>query len=148
MRLEQSIQVDASREDVWRVVSDPARYPDFMHGVTRWEHAGGRKTGAGARYSVRMHVGNAYVGGVIEIVEFNKPVELAWVSITGIDQRGRWRLRERDQGGTDVTLRLIYDSPGGVIGQLAEFMSAPLVSGNLRATMQALKRLVQSSRQA
>ena len=32
--------------------------------------------------------------------------DLAWTSVTGIDQRGRWRLRETDDGRTRVTLRL------------------------------------------
>ena len=40
---------------------------------------------------------------------------MAWTSITGIDQRGRWRLREADDGRTQVELRLCY-SPGGLLG--------------------------------
>ena len=43
---------------------------------------------------MRMHVGSADVGGLIEVVEYHPPGDLAWTSITGIDQRGRWRLRE------------------------------------------------------
>ena len=41
-----------------------------------------------------MRVGSAEVGGLIETVEFGPERDLAWTSVTGIDQRGRWRLRE------------------------------------------------------
>ena len=40
-----------------------------------------------------MRVGSAEVGGLIEVVEFSPDCDLAWNSVTGIDQRGRWRLR-------------------------------------------------------
>jgi uncharacterized membrane protein len=66
-----------------------------------------------------MRVGSADVGGLVEIVEFDEPADLAWTSVTGIDQRLRWRLREADDGRTKVTLRLAYDAPGGVFGALA-----------------------------
>ena len=45
-----------------------------------------------------MRVGSAEIGGLIEIVEFDEPGDMAWTSITGIDQRARWRLREADDG--------------------------------------------------
>ena len=41
---------------------------------------------------------------------------MAWTSVTGIDQRGRWRLRETEDGRTRVTLRLAYGAPGGILG--------------------------------
>ena len=45
---------------------------------------------------MRMRVGSADIGGLIEVVECDPAADLAWTSITGIDQRGRWRLREAD----------------------------------------------------
>ena len=71
--------------------------PRFVPAITRFERRDGderREPGVGARYSMRMHVGSADVGGLIEIVEYDEGRDLAWTSITGIDQRGRWRIRE------------------------------------------------------
>ena len=48
----------------------------------------------GSRYRMRMHVGSADVGGLVEVVELDENRDLAWTSVTGIDQRGRWRLRD------------------------------------------------------
>ena len=62
----------------------------------------------------------------------------------GIDQRGRFRLREVSGGRTRVELRLAYGVAGsGLSGWLAERIAAPIVSGHLRRSLQQLKRLVE-----
>jgi acyl-CoA synthetase (AMP-forming)/AMP-acid ligase II/carbon monoxide dehydrogenase subunit G len=139
MRIERKITVDAPRERVWELISDPGTYPTFMHGITRFERRGEIERGCGARFSMRMRVGSADVGGLVEIVEFDEPGDMAWTSITGIDQRGRWRLRETEDGGTDVMLRLSYGSPGGLLGALTDQVSRPMVARNLERTLQNLR---------
>jgi len=183
LRIEEQIEIEASRERVWEVVGRPAEYPRWLAGITRFEpqtsaepaHAekddagkdndtrkkkdagkadddgtaeGEAADGApasaeaavGSRYSMLMHVGSADVGGLIEVVECDPPDEMAWTSITGIDQRGRWRLRDcNEPGHTKVTLRLSYGSPGGLSGVLVDRLSAPEVSRNLRRGLRRLK---------
>jgi uncharacterized membrane protein len=144
MRVSDSVQISAPMERVWAVVSDPERMLSFMSGVTRWEVEGDRAMGLGARYRVLFRVGAAEVGGLIEIVEFDEPNELAWTSVLGIDQRGRWRLRERPGGGTHVELRMAYGVAGsGLWGWLAERLASPTVSAHLRRSLRQLKRLVE-----
>jgi fatty-acyl-CoA synthase len=140
MRLEQHELVDASRDEVWELISDPCRYPHFMDGMTRVKRRSAEPDrGLGARYAVHMQVGSAEVGGLVEIVEFDEPADLAWTSVTGIDQRLRWRLREADDGRTRVTLRLAYDAPGGVLGAVSEQISRPMVARNLGRSLQNLR---------
>ena len=93
MRSSASTVVSAPIETVWEIVSDPERALSFMSGVTRWEVDGDKERGLGARYRMLMRVGSAEVGGLVEIVEWDAPRDLAWTSVTGVDQRGRWRLR-------------------------------------------------------
>ena len=144
MRVGASIQVSASADVVWSFVDDPARYLHFMSGITRWEVAGEKARGEGARYRMLMRVGSAEIGGLIEVVEHDEARELAWNSVTGVDQRGRWRLRERELGRTDVELRLSYGVAGaGIGGWLAERIAAPTVRGHLRRSLQQLKRQVE-----
>src|SRR5689334_25376275 len=102
MRVSAGAVVAAPLESVWAVVSDPARALSYMSGVTRWEVVSDEPAGLGARYRMLMRVGSAEVGGLIEIVEWEQPRELAWNSITGVDQRGRWRLRPAPGGRTWV----------------------------------------------
>ena len=52
------------------------------------------------------------VGGNVEIIEFNEPRDMAWTTLTGVDHRLRIRLRDRAEGGTWLTVRFAYDSPG------------------------------------
>ena len=143
MRIERKVTIDAPRELVWDYVTEPANYPVFMDGLTRWEVQGERHKGLGARYRMLIRVGSAEVGGLIELVEFKPERDLAWNSVTGIDQRGRWRIRERG-GASRVELRLQYGVAGsGVFGWIAETLAARTVAGHLRHSLQQLKRQVE-----
>lgn len=147
MRVSAQVNVLAPPEQVWEVVSDPQRVLSFMSGITRWEVAGDQPTGLGARYQILLRVGSADIGGLIEVVEWTPGRELAWTSVTGIDQRGRWRLREAGEERTQVELRLAYGVAGsGLSGWLAEHVAAPAVTGHLRRTVRQLKRIVEQER--
>src|SRR5260370_33419817 len=115
-----------------------------MAGLTRWEVVSTDPRGLGARYRMLMRVGSAEVGGLVEVVEWEPPGDLAWTSVTGLDQRGRWRLRERPHGRTHVEFRLSYGVAGsGILGWVAEHVAAPTVRGHLRRSLQRLKRQVE-----
>jgi len=144
MRVAANIQIAAPIESVWAVVSDPERALSYMAGVTRWEVIDGRAEGLGARYRMLLRVGSAEVGGLVEVVEWDAPRDLAWTSVTGIDQRGRFRLRRSPSGNTRVEFRLAYGVAGaGISGWMAERIAAPTVRGHLRRSLAQLKRLVE-----
>ena len=144
MRVATSVQIAAPIDRVWEIMADPERALTFMSGVTRWETQGEPTTGLGARYRVLFRVGAAEIGGLIELVEWDPPRELAWTSVLGVDQRGRWRLRAAPNGRTRVELRMAYGVAGaGISGWVAERLAAPTLSGHLRRTLRALKRLVE-----
>ncbi|HEX8647807.1 MAG TPA: AMP-binding protein [Thermoleophilaceae bacterium] len=146
MRVDQQVVIDATVDEVWEVVHDMPRWERLFASATRFEHAGGPEAGLGARYQLRLHVGSAHVGSLIEVVECDAPGDLAWTSITGLDMRGRWRLRETDDGRTRASLRLSYQAPGGVLGMVADRVGGPMVSGNLSETLERLKREVEGER--
>jgi uncharacterized membrane protein len=147
MRASARTVVTAPIETVWGIVSDPERALSFMSGVTRWEVASDEPTGLGARYRMLLRVGSAEVGGLIEIVEWDPPCDLAWNSVTGIDQRGRWRLRPAPAGRTQAEIRLAYGVAGsGIGGWVAERLAGPAVSAHLKTTVVQLARLVEHER--
>jgi acyl-CoA synthetase (AMP-forming)/AMP-acid ligase II/ribosome-associated toxin RatA of RatAB toxin-antitoxin module len=131
--------IDAPAQAIWDEISDPSRYPSFMSGITRFDVQSESERGPGARYLMHMHVGSAHVGGLIEIVEYQELSEMAWTSVTGIDQRGRWRLREQDDGTILVTFRLSYTAPGTFLATIADVVSSRMVAGNLRESLERLK---------
>jgi uncharacterized membrane protein len=147
MRATADTVIAAPIETVWGVVSDPERALSFMSGVTRWEIVCDKPLGIGSRYRMLLRVGSAEVGGLIEIVEWDPPRELAWTSITGVDQRGRWRLRSLPGGRTRVEIRLAAGVAGsGIAGWVAERIAQPAVGSHLRATVSQLARLVEHER--
>ena len=144
MRIEQKVTVDAPRHLVWEYVTEPANYPVFIDGLTRWEVAGDRHKGLGARYRMLIRVGAAEVGGLIEIVEWQPEGDMAWSSVTGVDQRGRWRLRELGDGRTRVTFRFPYGvAGGGITAMIAERVAAVSLSRRFRVSLLNLKRAVE-----
>lgn len=144
MRIEQKVSVDAPLHLVWEYVTEPANYPVFMDGLTRWEVAGDRHSGLGARYRMLIRVGAADVGGLIEIVEWRPEGDMAWSSVTGVDQRGRWRLRELDDDRTRVVFRFQYGvAGGGIPGLIAERVAAVSLNRRFRVSLLNLKRAVE-----
>jgi uncharacterized membrane protein len=148
MRLNESIAISASPKLIWDYLAEPSNYLHFMSGITRWEVAGGdQRSGLGARYRMLIRVGSAEVGGLIEIVEWHEQRDMAWSSVLGVDQRGRWRLRELDDGRTRVELRFAYGVAGsGIPGWIAELVAAPQLGGHQRGSLRQLKRQVEHER--
>jgi uncharacterized membrane protein len=144
MRVAAQQRIAAPIETVWEIASDPAEALNFMSGVTRWEVAGESPRGLGARYRMLMRIGSAEIGGLIEVVEWRAPHDLAWHSVTGLDQRGRLRLRRGPGGRTRVEFRLAYGVAGsGLSGWVAERVAAPSVRGHLRRSLAQLGRLAE-----
>lgn len=147
MRINESVIVAAPPKLVWEYLNEPDNYLRFMSGVTRWEVAGDVRSGLGARYRMLLRVGSAEIGGLIEIVEEHPQRDLAWTSVTGVDQRGRWRLRSPQEGITRVELRFSYGVAGsGIPGWIAELVAKPMVSRRMRASLAELKRQVEHER--
>jgi uncharacterized membrane protein len=151
MRLKTQIDISAPPEAVWEFATDPSRVLHFMSGITRWEVASEQHRGLGARYRMLMRVGSVDVGSLIETIEFDAPRDWAWTSVTGLDQRGRLRLRLHDASAatprTSVELRLSYGVAGaGIWGWVSERLAARQVNRHLQRTLLALKRQVEHER--
>jgi uncharacterized membrane protein len=141
MRVEESQRIVASRKAIWSLVADPQRYPDFMVGSTWMPIPGEPVSGIRARYSIAITVGSIDLGGVVEVIEFEPPHEMAWTSVTGIDHRGRWILRDCGDH-TRVTMRLGYQVPGGVLALIASRAGAPMLRRDVRASLANLAGLL------
>jgi ribosome-associated toxin RatA of RatAB toxin-antitoxin module len=139
-----SIRIDRPPEEVFALVDDPARYPDFFKGITRWESRSKRKRGVGARYRVLMKVGSIEAGGTVVVTERIENRRIGWTAEQGIRQEGRWELKPLDDA-TEVSLEVTFDLSGGPIGSLVERMAGRIVSRNLWATLLAARRLVEDA---
>jgi uncharacterized membrane protein len=146
MRIDCSVVIDAPREAVWDYVTDPAGIVEFMEGLTRWEVTSAHDRGLGARYRVLIRVGSADVGGLVEVVEWDPGRgDMAWSSVTGVDQRGRWRVRELAPERTKLHFRFAYGvAGGGISGMIAERVAAVPLRRRLRASLRNAKRALEA----
>ncbi|MGZ6832987.1 MAG: SRPBCC family protein [Mycobacteriaceae bacterium] len=143
MRVERRLIINADRDAIWKVVSNPDCYPSFMPNLERWETLTEGPPGVESRYEVRWKIGSMPVGGIVEVVEFDVGRDLAWVAITGVTQHGRFRLRDAGLDGTQVTFRLSYQAPGGLLGLIADRIASRQVGRELADTLKGLRKLVE-----
>jgi uncharacterized membrane protein len=144
MRINESVTVSAPAQTVWHYLEDPENYLRFMSGITHWEVVGEKPNGLGARYRILVRVGAAEVGGLIEMVEWSEPFDIAWHSVTGVDHRGRWRIRDQGRGRSRIEFRFAYGVVGGgIAGLITEFASAPTMRRHMKRTLAQLRRQVE-----
>ena len=139
----QHIKIDREPKDVFALISDPDRYPEFFSGLTKWSLLTD-KPGFDARYRVLMKVGSIEAGGVVRVTYWHEPTAIKWTSERGIHQYGKWRLRPSDDGGTDVSLTIGFDLSGRSVGRLVERITGRTVARNLWASLLGARRLLEA----
>jgi uncharacterized membrane protein len=115
-----------------------------MTNLERWDAITDGPPGEGSRYRGHWKIGSVPVGGVIEVVEFDEGRDLAWTSITGVTQRGRFRLRDCPDGKIKVSFRMTYEAPGGLLGLIADRVAARQVGRTMKETLENLRRLTEA----
>lgn len=128
MRIEQRAHLAVPPAEVWKLCGDPAHLAGLSDRLTIEPEKPGAPAGRGSRYRVLLKVGAVPVGGDIEVVVHDENRDLVWTTLTGVDHRMRVRLRERPDGGTTLTVRFAYDTPG-VFGVVVDLVSFPVVRG-------------------
>src|SRR4051794_39264122 len=98
IKLERSITVERDPEHVFALISDPLRFPEFFSGITKWELCSEKQRGLGAEFRVLMRAGSVEAGGVIRVSDWVEPRTIAWKSIQGIHQQGRWTVTPHEDG--------------------------------------------------
>lgn len=145
IRLSQRILIDDKPKRVFALISDPARYPEFFVGITRWKPMTKKKRGEGARYRVLMAVGSIEAGGTVKVERWDENVLIAWGSEAGVEQRGRWELHSTDEG-TELLLQIEFALSGGPVGWAVERLAGRTVARNMWATLLAARRLIELER--
>ena len=144
MRIEARLPVAATPDQAWAVVSDPCVIGALSDTLIIEELEPGSKAGIGTRYRALLRVGPVPVGGNVEIIEFDEPHDMAWTTLTGVDHRLRVRLRDRVEGGSWLTVRFAYDSPG-LLGSVADLVSFPGVKSAIHGLLRQMVERVEST---
>lgn len=144
-RLETSILVQAPRQAVFRWVGDYRNAPAALEGVQEWKPLNpARTTGTGARFSVRIGILGVTARTVLVLDTWEEPSAIGWHADGGpVGVRGRWTFAEHPSG-TDVTLSLEYEPPGGLIGALGADRLAGLGRHRLQAGLETIRAAVET----
>ncbi|MFQ5815367.1 MAG: SRPBCC family protein, partial [Candidatus Hydrothermarchaeaceae archaeon] len=119
-----SIEINASLGDVFALVSDLSRYPDFIPGVTAVERIDDVKSKWKAEaFGVPLYWASEFVTWV-------ENEEISWRSYDGIKNEGTWRLEEVDGGGCKLTFIMEYELPKS-LGLIGTFLDQNLMVGEL-----------------
>ena len=146
MRVHQSIVIARPPKEVWRLLGDLARYPEFSAGITKWDPKSEERTGIGARYRVLMQIGSIQAGGTLRVTEWEENRTIAWESESGIQMAGRTEI-EPEGAGTRVHFEITFTLPGPA-GWLVERIAGRIVGRNLWATLLAARRVVEHEQDA
>ncbi len=139
MRIEEHVEIGAAPARVWTLIADPLALGAIEPGVLIEPDHPGMTPGLRARYRAMLRVGPVPVGGDVEIVEYVEGRELAWNSLTGIDQRFRLRVRDAEGGRTRLTLRFGYSAPGA-LGWVADLVAYGQVRELMRSLLAGIRR--------
>jgi uncharacterized membrane protein len=142
----QAIVIDRPPKDVWRLVGDLDRFPEFFAGITKWEPKTAQRTGVGASYRVLMQIGSIQAGGTLRIIEWDEGRRLGWESETGIQMTGHTEV-EPQGAGTRAHMNVAFTLPGPA-GWLVERITGRIVGRNLWATMLAARRILEHEENA
>ncbi|MEV4455032.1 SRPBCC family protein [Microbispora sp. NPDC049633] len=138
MRFETGVDIDASAEQVWRVMADVVRWPEFTPTMTTVEHLGDGPLRLGGRLRIKQP---GLPPMVWQVTEFTEGRSFAWQAAGGgVTTLGTHVLTPRD-GGVSVVLGIVQSGP------LAPLMGL-LVGGRtrryVRTEAEGLKRRCES----
>jgi uncharacterized membrane protein len=140
-------EIDAPVERVFAYVDDHRNTVRYMRGLTLWSPTTAVVHGKDAEFEVVMKAGPANLHSVVRITTWTENRSIAWRSIEGFQQKGRWGFSERGDH-TAVTLDMEYEFGGGIAGRMLGKAAEPAVRHNLEQSVNALKEQTERLRPA
>ena len=137
-RFSAAVIIERPPGEVFDWVADHRNVPSVLDGVSRWQPLGTQTQGRGARFDVEMQALGFPLSTALVLDTWDRPRAIGWHSAPGhMPQSGTWRFRPV-RGGTELSLMVTYNPPGGALAGLV----AGRVEGHVRARLEeALERV-------
>lgn len=136
----QSVELAADREQVWRYVTNPENFADYVAG-----YAGGRvttpnDTGAGAAYAWTGKLGPLRVGVEERVVRWDDGREVAYEGKLGPTRFGSSvRVEDAGPSATRLVVGIDYRVPALLGGRATESALRPLVQADVETSLGRLR---------
>lgn len=113
------VTVKCPPERAFDYFADYRHVAAVLEGVSRWEPAGSKTEGVGARYKVEMQALGIPLKSVLRLNRWRRPHEIGeigWISESGlIKQEGGFTFK-KVKGGVHIELRIAYEPPASFVG--------------------------------
>lgn len=110
------VTVHTAPERAFDYFADYRHVAAVLEGVSRWEPAGTKTEGVGARYNVEMQALGLPMRSVLRLNRWRRPEEIRWISESGlIKQEGGFTFK-KVKGGVHIQLRIAYEPPASFVG--------------------------------
>ena len=145
-KLEREIEIDAPRERVYEVLTDPDCLGEWVTIQEELEDAPrGRDLEAGDTLRQRMKVAGQRFKLSWTVVEAERPSRVVWEGAGPVGSKARavYELDENGDGGTCFSYMNEYAMPGGLAGKLAGRAIMKASGPEADRSLERLKKLVE-----
>jgi carbon monoxide dehydrogenase subunit G len=143
MRVERSIDLDAPREDVYRLLMDASRLGEWVTIHERFEDAP-HELSQGAQMTQRLKVAGQRFTVRWRVTEDDRPARVKWEGRGPARTTARvvYDLEERD-GGTRFSYVNEYQLPGGAAGRMAGRAVSAAAGREVERSLERLKGVLE-----
>ncbi|HEX5012636.1 MAG TPA: SRPBCC family protein [Candidatus Limnocylindrales bacterium] len=141
-----TVRVDAPADEVYDIVADPRRGPEWQTLVSELGEISGRPGGVGSSYVGYYRVAGRRLEGRFIVTAAERPT-LHQAAGTTRGGWARWTTMIEPDGAAscDVRVSLEYELPGEVVGSLFGMLTGNRLEAEFRRTYLNLKRLAEAA---
>jgi uncharacterized protein YndB with AHSA1/START domain len=145
MRIQQSIEINASPAMIWPFFVEPDKVLQWMGTYKKFEYASNQHTGVGTPYYIEEQAGGPLMKINFEVTEWkeNEKLALHMVSGTGVKSYQQEYLLETTPTGSRFTFTEVVELPFGFIGKLIGLIGQGMSKAEVSKMQRKLKALVE-----
>lgn len=144
-RVELGIDIDAPAGDIWAVLTDPCRFPEWIKGIQFVEILTEGAYGVGTRYRVTAGKAGRTIEWTVEITKLVPERRIEFMYSGDVEGNGGWLIDARVEGdGERVTSFDEFAAPGGwVVRLLSRFWLDNAARASRKESLQRLKETLE-----
>ena len=141
--VEESIEIHAPIDEVFAIVTDPRRGPDWNNNILEVANVSATPVDPGTTWEQTVMMAGRRARLKCRVVDF-RPPHGGMVEVSG-DQRGRLWTECRPTGkGTLVIQGMDFVPPGGVLGRIGIRMAEGMIRRELARTLERQRSVVEN----
>ena len=145
-KLQVSVQIDASPDEVWRAVEDIATHREWMLDAAEIRFVGDRRRGVGTTFDCDTRLGPFRLTDRMEITEW-RPGRAMGVRHTGVvTGTGRFTIKRRRRGTTRFRWEERLRFPWWLGGPVGALVAKPVMTAVWRRSLRNLQAIVEGGR--